>query len=361
MRKIFVNVLTPKFLTQNVRGFLTPIILNQKLFKDIGIFFKFFYVENPSITDCDILFINAKYYGEMWNNHPKIIIERLSEYSRKVSKIYYCDNYDSTAPIKYEVLPFITVYFKNMILKNKALYKKSFYGGRIHTDYYHNHFNINDKSELHSKEILDESLIKKIKVSWNYGLANYGFFGSRIAAKYGLFPFKHFLKTPQIFYKPRYYKPFDVFCRISTSYNRETVAIHRKLILDKLKNYQNIGRVNPFKYYLEIIQSKIVVSPFGWGEFSIRDFESFINGNILIKPNMDHLETYPNFYIPHQTYIPFRWDLSDLVDTVNEAVSNYKNRISIAENGQNYYYDQLTSLDSKQDFCKRLKIILEEN
>lgn len=361
MSKILVNVLTPKFLTQNVRGFLTPIIINQQLLKDLEIYFQFFYDEGPALTDCDILFINAKYYGEMWNSNTKTVLERISEYSTRVSKIFYCDNYDSTAPIRYEVLPFITVYFKNMLLKNKSLYKKSFYGGRIHTDYYHRNFNIFDKTELFSKKILDENLINKIKVSWNYGLANYGFLGSRIASKYGKFPFIQLLKTPQFFYKPRYYKPFDVFCRISTSYSRETVKIHRQLVLEQLKDYQKIGHVNPLKYYLEIIQSKIVISPFGWGEFSIRDFEAFINGNILIKPNMDHLETYPNFYLPYETYIPFKWDLSDLAETVDEAVSNYQDRLSIAENGQNYYRNQLTSLESKQDFCKRLRNILDKN
>ena len=41
--------------------------------------------------------------------------------------------------------------------------------------------------------------------------------------------------------------------------------------------------------------AKFGLSPFGWGEIGARDFEIFINGSLLIKPDMSHLETYGTF------------------------------------------------------------------
>ena len=40
-----------------------------------------------------------------------------------------------------------------------------------------------------------------------------------------------------------------------------------------------------------------MVSPFGFGEITLKDFETFLSGSVLVKPNMSHMETYPNFYI----------------------------------------------------------------
>ena len=43
------------------------------------------------------------------------------------------------------------------------------------------------------------------------------------------------------------------------------------------------------------------MSPFGLGEITLKDFEVF-SGSLLMKPNMDHMLTWPNFYTK-DTYI----------------------------------------------------------
>ncbi len=354
-----VHILTPPLKTQNIIGFLTPIITNKYLLRDIGIKFKLFYNINYALTNCDYLLINAKFFGDDWTFRPDYVIETLNKLSQKKLKIFYCDNYDSTSPIKSEVLPHVNVYLKNMILKDKELYKNRFYGGRIHTDYYYNYFNVKDKNEFFSTPILNNDYINKIRVSWNYGLANYGFIGRRIANLYDKISIKRLLNWPQKFRNPHKTRKNNVFCRISTNYNRETVAFHRKLLKKKLDDIYEFDRVPIYKYIKEIKNSKLVISPFGWGEFSLRDFETFIEGGILLKPNMEHLETYPNFYIPNQTFIPFNWDFSDLIEKLENTLENYSEKINIAEIAQKKYLYYLNSTEAKHEFCNRFHNILK--
>ena len=79
------------------------------------------------------------------------------------------------------------------------------------------------------------------------------------------------------------------------------------------------------------------ISPYGWGEVCYRDFEIVISGALLIKPSMDHLSTFPDVYIPHETYIPVSWELNDLAETVERSLANYNFAKQIAQNGQDVY------------------------
>ena len=64
-------------------------------------------------------------------------------------------------------------------------------------------------------------------------------------------------------------------------------------------------------------------SPFGLGEICYRDFEILFSGCLMIKPDMKHIKTWPNIYIPMETYIPCRWDFSDLEEKVRWALRTY--------------------------------------
>lgn len=72
------------------------------------------------------------------------------------------------------------------------------------------------------------------------------------------------------------------------------------------------ARVSQDDYYHEMRSSKICVSPFGYGELCWRDFEAILCGCLLIKPNMDHIRTLPDLFVPGVTYVTTAWDFSDL-------------------------------------------------
>lgn len=105
---------------------------------------------------------------------------------------------------------------------------------------------------------------------------------------------------------------------------------HRQPVLDKIKYSPFMvaklykGRRVPNDVYYRYIQSsKVLLAPFGYGEMAPRDLESAQIGSLLIKPNMNHIDTYPNIYIKDKTYISCNWDYSDLEDKIQYAVENF--------------------------------------
>jgi hypothetical protein len=80
-------------------------------------------------------------------------------------------------------------------------------------------------------------------------------------------------------------------------------------------------RVPQSVYYQEMLRSRICVSPFGYGEICWRDFEAILCGCVLVKPDMSHVETEPNVFVSDVTYVPVRWDFSDLGAKLQELLA----------------------------------------
>ena len=99
-------------------------------------------------------------------------------------------------------------------------------------------------------------------------------------------------------------------------------------------------------------------SPFGWGEICYRDFEAYFSGSLLIKPSMDHIETWPNLYIKNQTYIPCRWDLKDLVDMIYKCENTQYLQIPI--NAKNNYNQFLNNISGESQFTNRFKKLIDK-
>ena len=81
-------------------------------------------------------------------------------------------------------------------------------------------------------------------------------------------------------------------------------------------------KISRLEYYREMMNAKLVFSPFGWGEVCFRDYEAAALGCVLIKPCMSHVVTRPDIFEPGKTYLPVRWDLSDLEDVVMRALAD---------------------------------------
>ena len=164
-----------------------------------------------------------------------------------------------------------------------------------------------------------------------------------------------------------YSKAHDVnlMALFSTNYARETVKFQRKRaikILDQLEDKSGIiyKEKLPLKEYPEMVsRAKIVLSLFGWGELSSRDYQCFLAGSALMMPDVSHLETWPDLYIPKETYWPLKWDLSDLEESYDYLLNNEDRRLDIARNGQKKYLKQW-SKDGRHSFCRRLAAILAE-
>jgi hypothetical protein len=75
-------------------------------------------------------------------------------------------------------------------------------------------------------------------------------------------------------------------------------------------------------YMSELRRSRLCFSPFGYGEICWRDYEAIMSGAVLVKPDMSHIECVPDIYQPGETYISVRWDMTDLQQKVEEALSD---------------------------------------
>jgi Glycosyl transferases group 1 len=83
-------------------------------------------------------------------------------------------------------------------------------------------------------------------------------------------------------------------------------------------------------YYEEMMRSRICISPFGYGEICWRDYEAILCRCLLIKPNMDHVETNPDIFQAYKTYIPVEWDFSDLREKCEYYLNNENESAKIA-------------------------------
>ena len=104
----------------------------------------------------------------------------------------------------------------------------------------------------------------------------------------------------------------------------------------------------PFQEYINTLyQSKMSLSPFGQGEVCYRDFEIFEFAVVMIKPNMDIVNTNPNPYIANETYIPVDLDWADLNEIVIKMLDN-PNKLSYIVDNSRKVYDELYSA---HNFC----------
>ena len=62
---------------------------------------------------------------------------------------------------------------------------------------------------------------------------------------------------------------------------------------------------------------------------------------------MEHLETWPDVYVPDETYLKVQWDGSDLLDVCEGVLSGEGRCPGIAENALQLYKAGLASLDSR--------------
>lgn len=96
---------------------------------------------------------------------------------------------------------------------------------------------------------------------------------------------------------------------------------------NKLCNYRNkIGWPWPSEFFNLAKNSKIMLSPWGYGELSSRDYEAIICGNIIIKPSLlnEKLEisTFPEIYLD-KSIVYCKPDFSDLEYKVYEILNSY--------------------------------------
>ena len=132
------------------------------------------------------------------------------------------------------------------------------------------------------------------------------------------------------------------------------------LALELMRNSHRVvtpdRRVAAQNYYQELTSSKICISPFGYGEICWRDFEAVLCGALLVKPDMSHVETNPDIYRPFETYVPVKWNFSDLEERCNYYLKHEDERLKITEAA----FDALDRFYKNGGFVNSFAHILEQ-
>ncbi|XZE44551.1 hypothetical protein SH467x_004161 [Pirellulaceae bacterium SH467] len=223
------------------------------------------------------------------------------------SKICFLDSYaHSDLRLAKYVDPYIHYYCKKSLFRDHEDYLRAFRGDTNLTEFYGDRYGF-----------------EAVPVDWEVPRS--------ILAKLRLWP--NFFTAPQFIssFSSRFPpsldgRIIDVHARLGTK-GSPWYQMMREESVRELQLMPSITSVfNPDaswgKYLRELKQSKICFSPFGYGELCWRDIEAFLTGAVLVKPDMSHLITAPDLFVPNETYVPIRWDFQDLTGVIQRVLED---------------------------------------
>jgi hypothetical protein len=358
-------MVTLKILTQprlSVFSELFPYYRWKSQLKEAGIKVEIFHhADDKKLRGGDHLLIQSKHYTKSWQNintrtpeNESELIDFLVDIKKDSGNVIWFDQSASSGSLDFPIIKFVDTFVVKQMLKNINYYSEP-------------EGNKNSRVWLNSElsgvdqnfDTCPKDQLYKIRLGWNTGYNDYRNFRHRLKflsnyIGYGIYPLA--------VTKPDVNRILDTSYRGNVKYgNVKAIANQRNnvlKILNELSADYKIakgGKISKSAYRKELSSVKVSLSPFGYGEVCYRDFESLIAGALLIKPSMEHLVTFPNIYIPNETYIPVAWNLSDLKEKFRDVIDNYPSYIHIAQNGQEKY---LSTVNDPECFVNAVKRII---
>jgi len=358
---IRLNVLSETCTSPNGCAFLYPLYRFRNVLRDFNIEIKFHSSINSAVNDCDVLLIENKFFRKRWGEDAHSVLSDLQWCNERVQKLFYMDITDSAGWDHAAALPYVTAYLKNQLLHDRTMYLQPMYGYRPFTDYIHNKYGVDDSAPSLSAPIEDPALLGRLGVGWNSGLADWSLYGPIKMALLRRTSWTGFFQEPRGWLNPSVDRKYDVSCRFGDDYARETVSWQRKQIRRLMKGRLGTEKLGRREYFKELQSSKIVVSPFGLGEITLKDFEVFLCGALLLKPDMSHLETWPDLFVDGETIITHQWDLDDFIECLDGIISNYSDYLDIARQGQLRYQNSLVGEVAAEAFAQHLFRLLTKD
>lgn len=281
-------------------------------------------------------------------------IELLKLFKERCQKLVWLDTADSTGNCLFEVMPYVDIYLKKQILRDISLYSENLYGTKYFIDYYHKKLGIEDKQLEVDYTPLEPKYYNKLKLSWNIGLSD--FWGKSYFCYFrpGSIPIPKMTDV----YK---YRKTNMFFNGTLKYSPLS-EYQRRITIEKMSGDKRICEPSPVmkmsheQYVHYMKDSKTAISPFGWGEICYRDFEAFVYGATLVKPDMSQISTFPEFFIKGETYVSIDWDFTNF-ETIIDGIGS-KEYKAIAQKGQDLYNYYLNSIDGKKEIVKHIVSVL---
>jgi hypothetical protein len=242
-------------------------------------------------------------------------------------RVIFLDYYATANSPHFGVVPHVETYIKRQLLRDRSAYDRPLIGGTPLTDYLHKNLGF-DCADWGFRSRIDPAYLHNVVVGWNLGACERYLDLCR--------------RTAPLAWAWRA-RPFHLHARLGLFRNRPTKewyeyyrahCIEAVRRLPRRVRMPGFDRVGVRRYYAELLLSRTVLSPFGWGEVCFRDYEAVACGCLLLKPSMDHLETEPDIYRAGTTYVPLKWDLSDLEEKLAWIASHPREAAAIVREAQ---------------------------
>jgi len=330
----------------------------------------FFRHDDERLTRCDVLAV----VGDYWDTasllrRPEATVEVLEDLRKRVPVLMWCDATDDNGHLFEPAFAKVDLYAKKQILKERELYGYDYRERGYHSEYYYRNFGeevarIPPAHEIPVQRALEPWEIEKLALAWNVGLGDYNTLLGHGRTLLPYKPYARFAGPVRDALDTR--RPLGVSCRGTTRYPLPAITFHRSEVsrlvselADRTEHrIESRGRVSPREYLKELAQTRICVSPFGFGEICWRDFEGMLCGALLVKPDMDHLETWPEYFEKDVTYAAHRWDFEDLQRSLLELLEDPERCRRMAKTAQDRYLASL-SQEGGEAFTEHFSALLE--
>jgi hypothetical protein len=117
----------------------------------------------------------------------------------------------------------------------------------------------------------------------------------------------------------------------------------------------------PYEYVDLLLDTKIVISPWGFSAWCIRDFEALACGCILVKPECSNMLTYPDIYNPANNLLiwcDIKFDR--LAEQLNYCYKNLDKMQERADRGRQFILDAFYPNDKLfSNWTKHIRKLLE--
>ena len=269
---------------------------------------------------------------------PEIVL-LLREARTHYSRMYYFDDQDSCVIHSSPYMHFFDRWLKKQVYKNTALYEKSFLGGRIYAQYFCRVFGA-DAVMAKPIQVVDPQDLPSIRLAWSIcigvyplSLANTMFALSKKLPlpliRAWLFAYHHAATLALALRYLRWtWSPLRrqsiCLARFDESKYSASIGHQRRIYRTHCRQSPEIfatDKVPLRTYQRELFWSEAWLSPCGWGEVCFRDAEAIRAGAVLVKPSMQHLQTWPDLYVADQS-VPIDWAGTRLIDRVTTVLSS---------------------------------------
>lgn len=253
------------------------------------------------------------------------VLARLKEaLAGRATRLVYFDGDDDPNVQWHGVMAAVDLYVKKHVFADPAAYGKPYIGKSNLTDYVAREHGVSFAQDIiPTSGGLPAQALSRMHLGWNIALDD------KIVAL-----------AAAVDAMPHPARDIDMSCRawvkpeIWTHALRNGVVERMEAMAPRRAVLAPRDRVSQEKYYEEMLRSRICVSPFGFGEICWRDFEAILCGCLLVKPDMGHVRTLPDLFVPGQTYVPVRWDYADLEDVCAAYLADDAERERIAANAR---------------------------